>query len=147
MLGWPQFNWLPRPLWVRWRDLTWCRRSRRAWLKRLQHLYARGGAAQAAAIDRVECLAFKNTCWEFDDNVPIEWALVLVKRWNLKQWHIWHENRRGFCLSCGKLLEQYDTKWIETSSPFRLKCTDCRPDQDWSNYVDDAGDWYHWTDG
>ena len=152
-MKWAQLNWLPAPLWCLWRDLTWCRRARSEWLKKMERYHARGGAARAHAVDRVRTIAFDGGCYDWDDNVPTDWALVLVRRWKLEPlskppgWHVSHENRAGKCCECGVPIGRYDSKYIEIAPPHRLRCLHWVDDARTRVSAIDESKWYYWTDG
>ena len=72
-------NWLPAPLWILWRDLTWARKKRSDWLAKLERYRI---ANPKFAENRVRLL-MKGRPMDWDDNTPKEWAETVAKRWGL----------------------------------------------------------------
>lgn len=68
-------RWMPGPLWAIWRDLTWCRESRRGWLAKM-HRYHRGPNPKFA-IWRAQLL-LEGSALDWDENVPQEWAKTFL---------------------------------------------------------------------
>lgn len=81
----PRLGFLPVPLWEIWRDLTWAREARSQWLAKMQRYYDAGSRAKEMAEARVRAVAWGDSVWDWDDNVPSKWALHLAKKWGLKK--------------------------------------------------------------
>ena len=58
--------------------------SKEDWQNKMQRYYTHNARTKAMAIDRVTKLAFQNKCWDWDDNIPVEWARELAKKWELE---------------------------------------------------------------
>jgi hypothetical protein len=78
--GWPQFNWLPAFIWRRWRDLTWARKARAEWMEGMERSWHINPIRTES---RLIHLLLHNP-YDRDDNVAIDWALDLLKKWQRK---------------------------------------------------------------
>lgn len=57
--------------------------DKQEWQDKMWRHYLMNRMAKMMAIDRVRKLAFENACWDWDDNIPVAWALELAKKWEL----------------------------------------------------------------
>ena len=55
------------------------------WQARLRRYHALGGNPQIMALDRVAKIAFRDQCWDWDDNVPKAWAVELAAEWGVTE--------------------------------------------------------------
>jgi hypothetical protein len=65
--------------------MTWGKRDRADYLAKMQRYYDKGSQARKMAIDRVMRSArlVDGDVRDWDDNIPGDWAMVLVRRWGL----------------------------------------------------------------